>query len=225
MTIGTVLDSTCESATQVVQLLTSSVLHVTQCTRQTGNKNKFRGLTHTHTHTHTRTHSSARAHAHICIRWHQCIRGAWKIKEQSLVWINPLKPIVSVCTTFFKILNLCIRPTQCICAAYGCHNKQRLFPQTALTGWALKRRRNVFPVWYELNFYIFRKHSVFKGLTRDFKIRVCKTRGENVKYLLPWGISVKSSLHTVFFPFVVLYTVIRSESLQVNKIFDDYKMF
>jgi hypothetical protein len=37
---------------------------------------------------------------------------------------------------------------------YGSHNKQRLFPQTALTGWTLYRRRNVFPVRYELNIYI-----------------------------------------------------------------------
>jgi hypothetical protein len=31
------------------------------------------------------------------------------------------------------------------------HNKQRQFPQTALTSWALQRRRNMFPVRYELN--------------------------------------------------------------------------
>jgi hypothetical protein len=33
---------------------------------------------------------------------------------------------------------------------HGSHNKQRLFPQTALTGWALQWRRNVFPVRYGL---------------------------------------------------------------------------
>jgi hypothetical protein len=37
------------------------------------------------------------------------------------------------------------------CVPYGSHNKQRLFPQTAVTGWALLSRRNVFPVRYELN--------------------------------------------------------------------------
>jgi hypothetical protein len=37
---------------------------------------------------------------------------------------------------------------------YESHNKQLLFPQTALAGWALKRRFNGFPVRYELNSYI-----------------------------------------------------------------------
>jgi hypothetical protein len=41
-----------------------------------------------------------------------------------------------------------------VCVPYGSHNKQRLFPQTALTGWALQRRRNVFPVRYELDLHI-----------------------------------------------------------------------
>jgi hypothetical protein len=31
---------------------------------------------------------------------------------------------------------------------YGSHSKQRLFPHTALTGWALYRRRNVLSVRY-----------------------------------------------------------------------------
>jgi hypothetical protein len=35
--------------------------------------------------------------------------------------------------------------TECnLCLPYGSHNKQRLFPQTALTDWALLRRNNVF---------------------------------------------------------------------------------
>jgi hypothetical protein len=37
--------------------------------------------------------------------------------------------MVTIHTTCFN--------TQCICVPYGSHNKQRLFPQTALTGWAL----------------------------------------------------------------------------------------
>jgi hypothetical protein len=37
-----------------------------------------------------------------------------------------------------------------LCVPYGSHIKQWLFPQTALTGWALERRCNVFPVRYEL---------------------------------------------------------------------------
>jgi hypothetical protein len=52
--------------------------------------------------------------------------------------------------------------TMHLCVPYGSHNKQRLFPQTALTGWALLRRRNVFPVRYELDF---RRNSVFEGLS------------------------------------------------------------
>jgi hypothetical protein len=39
-----------------------------------------------------------------------------------------------------------------MCVPHGSHNKQRLFPQTALTGWALWRRRNMFPVKYGLNY-------------------------------------------------------------------------
>jgi hypothetical protein len=33
-----------------------------------------------------------------------------------------------------------------LCVAFGSHSEQRLFPQTALTGWALKRKREVFSV-------------------------------------------------------------------------------
>jgi hypothetical protein len=34
------------------------------------------------------------------------------------------------------------------------HRRENLKPYTALTGWALKRSRNVFTVRYELDFYI-----------------------------------------------------------------------
>jgi hypothetical protein len=37
-----------------------------------------------------------------------------------------------------------------LCVPYDSHNKQRLFPQTALTGWSLLWRRSVFPVKHEL---------------------------------------------------------------------------
>jgi hypothetical protein len=47
---------------------------------------------------------------------------------------------------------------------YESHNKQRLFPQTALAGWSLYRRFNGFPVRYELNSYIFGTHLVFNGI-------------------------------------------------------------
>jgi hypothetical protein len=46
--------------------------------------------------------------------------------------------------------------------SYGSHNKQRLFPQTESTGWALLWRRNVFPVRYGLNLCILvGRNSVF----------------------------------------------------------------
>jgi hypothetical protein len=34
------------------------------------------------------------------------------------------------------------------------HRRENLKSYIALTGWALQRRRNVFPVRYELNFYM-----------------------------------------------------------------------
>jgi hypothetical protein len=40
-----------------------------------------------------------------------------------------------------------------LCVPYGSHSKQRLFPHTALTGWALQRTRDVFPVRYEVDYY------------------------------------------------------------------------
>jgi hypothetical protein len=41
-----------------------------------------------------------------------------------------------------------------LCVPYGSHSEQRLFCTTALTDWALWRRRNMFPVRYELNLYV-----------------------------------------------------------------------
>jgi hypothetical protein len=51
--------------------------------------------------------------------------------------INPLKPVVTICTTCFKTKTLHYAHKVYLCVPYGSHNKQRLFPQTALTGWAL----------------------------------------------------------------------------------------
>jgi hypothetical protein len=49
--------------------------------------------------------------------------------------------------------------TQAPCVSYSSHNKRQV-PLTALTGWALWRRPNVFPARYELNSYIiFRRNS------------------------------------------------------------------
>jgi hypothetical protein len=45
-------------------------------------------------------------------------------------------PVVIICTICIIILELCILSTRCSSVAYGSHNKQRLFPQTALTGWS-----------------------------------------------------------------------------------------
>jgi hypothetical protein len=69
-------------------------------------------------------------------------------------------------TNLLNVEELCILPTQCI---YGSHNKQRVFPETALTGWSLCRR-NVFPVRYEPNFYIC-----------DYITKVCRQKAEVVQ--------------------------------------------
>jgi hypothetical protein len=47
----------------------------------------------------------------------------------------------------------------CLGVPYGSHNKQRLFPQTVLTGWWLLWRRSVFPVRCELLYEIFLRES------------------------------------------------------------------
>jgi hypothetical protein len=75
--------------------------------------------------------------------------------------------VVTICTTCFNIPKLCILPTVYLCVLYGSRNKQRLFPQTTLTGWwSLLCRQNVCPVRYRLNLYILcTGNSVFKGLT------------------------------------------------------------
>jgi hypothetical protein len=78
--------------------------------------------------------------------------------------INSLKSVVTICTTFFNILNLHSAHTACLCVQYGSRRKQYLFPQTALSGWALWWRRDVFPVKYKLSLYIIlRINSDFKS--------------------------------------------------------------
>jgi hypothetical protein len=53
-----------------------------------------------------------------------------------------------------------------LCVPYGSHNKQRLFPQTALTGSDCSGDV-IFPVWYGLNCYIlFKRNSIFEGLRK-----------------------------------------------------------
>jgi hypothetical protein len=50
----------------------------------------------------------------------------------------------------FNILKLCILPTECICLFHMVLTMNSyLFAQTALTGWSLRRRSNVFSVRYE----------------------------------------------------------------------------
>jgi hypothetical protein len=52
--------------------------------------------------------------------------------------LNLQSPVVTIRTTCFNIPKLYILPhTVYLCVSYGSHNKQRLFPQQALTGWAL----------------------------------------------------------------------------------------
>jgi hypothetical protein len=59
-----------------------------------------------------------------------------------------------MCTPTLALKSLHSAHTVHLCVPYDSHNKQRLFPQTALTGWSLLWRRDVFPVRYELKFYI-----------------------------------------------------------------------
>jgi hypothetical protein len=93
----------------------------------------------------------------VCIMWASCHLPL------------PLQiTVVTMSTTCFNTLKLCTLPTQCVsvCIPYDSHNKQWLFPQTALTDWSLSWRcRVVFPVRYRLHFYIlFRRASGFKRL-------------------------------------------------------------
>jgi hypothetical protein len=44
-----------------------------------------------------------------------------------------MKPSGYYTKTTFNIQQFYVLPTQCICVLCGCHNKQRLFPYTALT--------------------------------------------------------------------------------------------
>jgi hypothetical protein len=49
-----------------------------------------------------------------------------------------IQALLTVGTTSFNTLQLCILPYGLyLCVPYGSHSKQRLFTQTALTGWAL----------------------------------------------------------------------------------------
>jgi hypothetical protein len=57
----------------------------------------------------------------------------------------------TLCTTNFITRYLNLAHKAYLCVPYGSHNKQRLFPYTALTDWALWWRRIVFPVRYELD--------------------------------------------------------------------------
>jgi hypothetical protein len=70
-----------------------------------------------------------------------------------------------------------------LCVPYGSHNKQRLFPQTALTVWDLKRIRNVFPARYELNLYLlFVFRMIFLGMrTRKIAALVARTHYPEIK--------------------------------------------
>jgi hypothetical protein len=45
--------------------------------------------------------------------------------------------VVTICTACFNIKSLHSAHTMYLCVPYGSHNKQQLFPQTVLTGWAM----------------------------------------------------------------------------------------
>jgi hypothetical protein len=68
------------------------------------------------------------------------------------------------------ILKLRTLPTECLCVSYGSHNKLRLFPWT---GRSLLRRRNVFPVRYEMDCYI-----LFRSISLLFRRVDCGGEGQ-----------------------------------------------
>jgi hypothetical protein len=54
------------------------------------------------------------------------------------VILFPQSTVVTMRTNYFSIkTTLHFAHTVYLCVPYGSHNKQRLFPQTPLTGWAL----------------------------------------------------------------------------------------
>jgi hypothetical protein len=58
-------------------------------------------------------------------------------KFYSLLEFTFLTAVVTICTTYFNKLKLCVLPIKCICCVpYGSHSKQRLFSERALTCWA-----------------------------------------------------------------------------------------
>jgi hypothetical protein len=79
-----------------------------------------------------------------------------------------------------------------LCVPYGCQNKQRLFPQRALTGWALLWRSNAFPARYEVNSY-----DKWTELLMKFTKQICSCNGSSRKitHSEAHGISVFLVLH------------------------------
>jgi hypothetical protein len=70
---------------------------------------------------------------------------------QNISVFNLLKPS-GYCIT--NTLKLCILPTECMCFVWCSQQAKTVFPQKTLTGLSLQRKRNTFPVRYELNFCI-----------------------------------------------------------------------
>ena len=76
--------------------------------------------------------------------------NAWK--EVVVAYFNPSKPNGNYTYRQFNIQQFYVLPHSVyLCVLYRSENKQRLFPFTALTGWSLWPRINVFTARYGLN--------------------------------------------------------------------------
>jgi hypothetical protein len=84
-------------------------------------------------------------------RWTNEEQEMWRRKKEGGGLFTLLKPSAYYMYNLFEhTKSLHSAHTVYLFVPYGSHNKQRLFPQTALTGSALYWRRNVFPVRYKL---------------------------------------------------------------------------
>jgi hypothetical protein len=90
-----------------------------------------------------------------------------------------------------------------LCVLCGSENKQRLFHYTALTGWFLKPRWNVFTARYEL--------SLRRPFNAEARIRPCDIRGGEC------GTGTGFSPSTSVFPSVSFYSINAPQSSSLSR--------